>query len=382
MTVFRREARAHLGFRAAAIGATFGLAVLLGQTAPVSAQTTPPLNTACSVPEGEDAADIVRRVERRLSGNWSLAVRTLRQTISRQQRLGQDSAPAEAYLKTLECLQAEVESGQHNAFLTATGNKPRPGGGSAPAAPATTTQAATTQASAPQVPVAPTVSPAATPQTGAAAAAAAANPAPSTPADLLASIPTTPPPTPQTTATTLPAAPVLAGTAVGQGGGISSPSISRGSILPGTAASYGLAGESLTTGAAPAVRSVSQGTVVPPPPPPTPVATAPAPAPAPAQTALPAVTQPVAPAAATETAAVPTLGAGDPRYVGKACLYFTRPELEVIRGRVYTNRYPSGQRVCHAGSLYVCDGGLWSGQGSCPAGSDTDSSKLEAKPRR
>ncbi|MEO1190300.1 MAG: hypothetical protein AAFY02_00975 [Pseudomonadota bacterium] len=344
------------------------------------------LDTACSVPEGENAGAIVRRVESRLNGNWALATRTLRQTIARQERLGQDSAPAEAYLGTLECLQGEVESGRHNDFLVAAGGKPRDPSAAAPAVPSTTAAAATPAApttpaiTAPSVPSTPAVTaPAVT-------APAVAAPAVGAPASLLPadSAAIQAPPTP--------APPALAGTAP-QSAAATLPlgSVSRSSVLPGTAASYGLDGAAPQ----PAIRplgqsaqpqSTSAAAVQPPPPEPALNQTAAPPTPAPAAGPQPAPStapQPV-PSVAAVTPAAPATGSnvGDPRFVGQACLYFTRPEFEVIRGRVFTNRYSSGAQVCYEGTLYRCQQGLWSGAGACSAGGPFDVSTLEAEPNR
>ncbi|MEQ8653595.1 MAG: hypothetical protein RIC87_14115 [Kiloniellales bacterium] len=407
--------------------AAFGAFLLAGS--PAAAQTTAKvLDTACSLPQGQTAEAIVGRVEKRLNGDWNLATKTLRQTIARQQRLGQDSKPAEAYLKTLTCLQREVESGQHNAYLEANGGKARLAGSS---------QSLVSQSAPSQPYVAPLPSAGEQPAaTGAPAelssltANNAARPAPqaSTPAPQAST------PAPQASTP----APQVVIPAPQQQAQVQQPqpqqTVQRqvpqakdGLVLPGTPESYALLGGGQAAGRStvPAIRPLDGGApvlqsgtpitsldrqarlVVPPRAPkergsslqqlasratPAPVSPPAAPPIAPAVTA-PAVqpsvqaaapAQNASPAPATQSAAV-SQSSGDPRYINKACLYFTRPELEVIRGRVYTNRYPTGARVCHKGDMYICDGGLWSSQGLCSAHADAqalDSSVLEAKPRR
>ncbi len=380
------------------------------------------------MPEGESADAIVRRVEKRLDGDWNLATKTLRQTIARQQRLGQDSAPAEAYLRTLTCLQKEVESGQHNAFLEANGGKARLGQPTEPLV----SQTAPTQPFVPPVPDAGeqpaatsapvdltnlgAASQSATPTVTAAAVPPPPQAAPQSPQPLQQTAP--PPvsaPPPQAAPPVLPQATTTRQV----------PQVSEGVILPGTPESYALLGSGQVSGrtTVPAVRPLDGTTTgqqsvsvpaaaypqrplaVPPEapkyrgssfqeiasrsaPPPQPAAQAPQPAaqpPQPVETAPgPQPVEQAAPTPVTPQAPQPVAVEGDPRYVNKACLYFTRPELEVIRGRVYTNRYLNGARVCHEGTMYLCDGGLWSVQGACSAFPDSqslDSAVLEAKPR-
>ncbi len=346
------------------------------------------------------------RVEKRLNGDWDLATKTLRQTIARQQRLGQDSKPAEDYLKTLTCLQREVEAGTHNAYLEANGGKARL---------AASSQSLVSQSTPSQPFVAPLPDAGSQPDATSAPAdlssfssnSAAQAPTPPTPQVVAApQVATTPPQTQtQQLQTQQPQTQV--------------PQARDGLILPGTPESYALlsGGQASGQSTVPAVRSLDGGQAVlqsgtnttnlprqarlavPPqapkergnsfqqlaarstPAPAAPVAAAPIPQ-ASAQEITPAPS--ATPAPAPQTAAV-SQSSGDPRYINKACLYFTRPELEVIRGRVYTNRYINGARVCHQGNMYLCDGGLWSSQGSCSAHSDAqslDSAVLEAKPRR
>lgn len=356
-------------------------------------------------------------MEKRLNGDWNLASKTLRQTIARQQRLGQDSKPAEAYLKTLTCLQGEVESGQHNAYLEANGGKARLAGSSqslvsqsAPSQPYVAPLPSAGEQ--PPATAAPVELSSLTANTAAQPAPQASIPAPqaSTPAPQVV-IPApqqqaqAPQPQPQQTVQR------------------QVPQARDGLVLPGTPESYALLGGGQAAGRStvPAIRPLDGGApvlqsgtpitsldrqvrlVVPPrapkergsslqqlaasatpapvSPPVAPAVTAPA-VQSSVQAAAPA--QNASPAPATQSAAV-SQSSGDPRYINKACLYFTRPELEVIRGRVYTNRYQTGARVCHQGDMYICDGGLWSSQGSCSAHADAqalDSSVLEAKPRR
>ncbi len=332
------------------------------------------------------------RVERRLSGDWNLATKTLRQTIARQQRLGQDSSAARAYLESLQCLQAEVNNGQHDAFLTAsTGKAPqrqapaaKPTKIPAPAAPSTAAAPSAAAAATPQVPSGQQLltSPQ---QPSVAAAQPSQRPAPAN----------------------QPAARVGSGA----GGGV---------VMPGTAESYALAGQGglSGSGAVPITRpldgskpnlqlgsaapAAANGPVlrVPPKPPKfrgdslavlaTSAATAAAPAVQSAPAAEPEsfVVAPRLPAPeAAPAAATPAVAAvaGDAEIVGQACVYFTRPEVEVFENRVYANRYQEGERVCHEGAMYRCDNNRWSDQGACSAHPDAaqlNSSTLEAEPRR
>lgn len=387
------------------------LGFLLIAVLPAGAETTAKsIDTACSLPEGQSAEAIVGRVEKRLDGDWNLATKTLRQTIARQQRLGQDSKPAEAYLKSLTCLQSEVESGQHNAYLEANGGKARL---------ASSSQSLVSQSAPSQPYVAPLPDPGEQPAATSAPAdlsslssitAAQPNPAPLAAAPQPQLQPSQLPQTqvPQTQVQQTQVQPVVSDQI---------PQARDGLILPGTPESYALLGGGQATGRStvPAIRPLDggqavmqSGTVstslarqprlaVPPRAPKergsslqqlaarsTPAAV-PAAVPIPQSSVAESTSaSSVAPAPATQTAAR-TQSGGDPAYIDKACLYFTRPELEVIRGRVYTNRYINGARVCHQGNMYLCDGGLWSSQGSCSAHPDAqalDSTVLEAKPRR
>ncbi len=409
MSIVRSAPAGHVPLLA--LAASLALFFLLA--APVSAQSTADsLDSACALPEGESAEAIVRRVEKRLDGNWDLATKTLRQTIARQQRLGEDSAPAEAYLKSITCLQSEVDSGRHNAFLEANGGEARLAGGSSSSL---VSQAPPTQpyvaplpdaGDQPEATSAPADLLAQGNEAGGAAGAPAAGLAPS-PAPSQTAAAAVPPP-PASTASVPP--PQNQPTR-------QVPQVRNGLILPGTPESYALLGNGQVAGTTtvPAVRSVDgsnqapQGGYATAPaynqrplavPPAAPKARAaslqelasrgsavPASQPAPAVQAAPppAASQEAAPQEAASASPAAQSVRGDPRYVNKACLYFTRPELEVIRGRVYTNRYLNGARVCHEGTMYSCDGGLWSVQGACsafPDGQSLDSTVVEANPRR
>ncbi len=423
--------------QSASLTLCLGAALSLLWFGSAAAETTAKsIDTACSVPEGQSAEAIVGRVEKRINGDWNLATKTLRQTIARQQRLGQDSAAAEDYLKTLSCLQGEVESGQHNAYLEANGGKARLAGSS---------QSLVSQSAPSQPYVAPV--PSAGEQAPATAAPADLSSVSAASQSILQASPQQPStvaPAPQANAVApTQAAPSTqsqetAAAPLSQQPTIvrQEPQIRDGLILPGTPESFALnnGGQTAARSTVPAIKPVDGGApilqsgslapgttynsnptrqarlVVPPQAPkwrgtslqqlasraapaPAPVQANPAPAPDPQITTAP-ISAPSAaetaasqaeqsPAPAVQTAAVEA--GGDPRYVNKACLYFTRPELEVIRSRVYTNRHPIGARVCHQGNMYLCDGGLWSSQGSCSAHADAaslDSSVLEAKPRR
>ncbi len=386
--------------------------LLLGPSTSAAQSTADSLDSACPLPEGRTAAAIVRRVEKRLDGNWNLATRTLRQTIARQQRLGQDSGPAEEYLSTLTCLQSEVESGRHNAFLEANGGSAR----LAAASVSLVSQSQPTQPIVARLPDAGAQAPATSAPTelsslssvAASAAVQQASPPQSEPAPIPQSQQT---PEPEAFASAASAAPQSTATR-------QVPQNRDGLILPGTPESYALQGSGQTVGRSivPAVRPLDGSTpfllsgstqtslyrqaplAVPPRAPKergssfqelTARSAASAPV---SQPVSQPISQPVQPAQQQVAANPPAASAavvqssqGDPRYVNKACLYFTRPELEVIRGRVHTNRYQSGARVCHRGAMYLCDGGLWSSQGSCSAHPDwqsVESAALEAKPRR
>ncbi len=383
-----RQAKRQSGLLACSLAAT--LCLLLAVAAPeVHAQGA--FVSSCQVPDGQSAEAIVLRVERRLGGDWNLATKTLRQTISRQQRLGQDSSAAQAYLNSLECLQAEVNGGQHDAFLTATNGKPpqrqapatTPSKIPAPAAPAAAAAAATSQVPSGQTAVPPSQQPAL-------AAVQPNQPAVSTPQV----------PNPQPTLSV-------------------QPQPADGIVMPGTAASYGESGQIAAMGTNPIVRPldgsapqlqlstparpVTSGPVlrVPPKPPKfkgeslevlTLAATRPTPVPA-ASTAtddqpqsyvvtpVPAAPEPEVAAAAPAVVEK----AGDPEIVGQACVYFTRPEVEMFENRMHTNRYGEGERVCYEGAMYRCDSGRWSDQGACSAHPDAASlevSDLESEPRR
>jgi len=351
------------------------------------------LDRQCKVPAGESADAIVNRVQKRLDGNWDLALRTLRQTIARQQRLGQDTAPAEAYLATLECLQTatgggSVASGQpQQGEAEVTYSAPGiVGPASQSSVPATNDRPSPQQTTA-SAPPAASAQPAPAPQTQPQPASPSAGPSVGQPVVLSGLVlPGTPESYGQRTSATVPPVRSLDGGSVvyqsGSGTGYSLPTRPQATLLVPPSAPKGR-GSSLQ-----ALATAQPAPAAKPSPSPQPE-TAPAPAPqsSPKAEAPPPADTP--PAAATtqpppeqEAARQGTLG--DPRYLGRACLYFTRPEYEVVRNRVYTNRHPSGAQVCYEDVLYACQGGVWRAERRCSADADAELSatRLEAQPRR
>jgi len=340
------------------------------------AATAPPLETACSAPRGQDPAAIVQRVEKRLDGNWALAVDTLQKTIQRQRNLGQNPNRATQYLQTLECLKGEIDAGQHQAFIAAI----RQGA----ALPRNSGRSNSGQNAKPKIIVPPRVASsqarpqwvdktnprgtAATEQVEearaegggvASTAAPTSAPPPSAPSNLAvsgtaasaasrtsdASTAAPAAAAPLTVPETAPKSSLAAASPAREPAAPREPT-----ILPGTAESFGTLVDDIAESEATA--PISPGTTAP-------------------QSAA---------VSGNQTSGSAGAGESSP-YAGYACVYFTRPEYELINGIAKRNRYSEGDFVCHEGQMLSCTYGRWKSEGPCTGFTnwrDVTSQKLEA----
>lgn len=117
------------------------------------------VNNCPEVP-GQTHEQIIHKVEGRLNGDWSIAIKTVDRSIKRQKEKGEDTTEAELYRTVLYCLKEAVGTGEYADIVAGAKGNPLPAdSGEAPVQTSEAPEPMTTEPTTPE-PTTPEIVPA------------------------------------------------------------------------------------------------------------------------------------------------------------------------------------------------------------------------------
>lgn len=106
--------------------------LVAGLLACLAASPASAVNNCPEVP-GQTHEQIIHKVEGRLNGDWSIAIKTVDRSIKRQREKGLDTTEAELYRQVLYCLKEAVGTGEYADIVAGAKGDPLPIEGDSPA---------------------------------------------------------------------------------------------------------------------------------------------------------------------------------------------------------------------------------------------------------